>query len=320
MQTRLRNTRGIMLPQDLLRYNYKKNGYVYTGTERVRVVGSSAKSNPIQLKLSRVAFPDGAAVYILRTEFEDASAWKIPKNAPLTLQIADGSTLISKNVFEGPNPVAPKGVAVGDARIWWNCGEYWFEEEEIRKICCGVSAIEATTRWSVDGVIKVTYKADEFGSAVNRLYTALRSADVPREEVGSNLKSLQDQDGSRLIETKTISVNDQLSIALTYLYYADTNHENYDLRLLMDGKQVPMGSTVKFVTAAGEPIVLGQERAVSDGMLCYPDPQQLKQLCEGVSRLYIQTEQDSFSMAFPENTFSASLKKLYNSIQTAAIL
>ena len=27
--------------QDLLRYNYKKNGYVYTGTERIRIPGSS---------------------------------------------------------------------------------------------------------------------------------------------------------------------------------------------------------------------------------------------------------------------------------------
>ena len=67
--------------QDLLRYNYKKNNYIYTGTERVRVVGTT----PLEVKLNRVTFPDGENIYILRVEYEEATAWKMPKNAPYYL-------------------------------------------------------------------------------------------------------------------------------------------------------------------------------------------------------------------------------------------
>ena len=112
--------------QNLLRYNYKKNGYVYTGTERLRVPGSQ----PIQLKLSRIALPDGASVYILRMDFEDAAQWSVPKNASLKVSLSSGKTLVSKNELES-NVVAPKGVKTDAGTVYWNGAEYYFEENDI---------------------------------------------------------------------------------------------------------------------------------------------------------------------------------------------
>ena len=39
--------------QSQLRYNYRKNGYIYSGCERERVEGST----PVFVKLCRVMFP-----------------------------------------------------------------------------------------------------------------------------------------------------------------------------------------------------------------------------------------------------------------------
>lgn len=306
--------------QDLLRYNYKKNGYVRSGTERIRVTGSSG--TPLQLKLNRVAFPDGAAIYILHVDVESSSAWKIPKNAPLTIHTTGGKTVISKNTFDAANPVAPQGLRAADGtKTWWNCGEYYFEEADIQKISVGVTSIELQRRWSSDGVIKETYKNDEFGKAVFRQFEALGNAPVPKFEIGSQLKSLEDQGGNRMVETNTLSVSGQLSVSMGYVYYASGNSESYDLNLYLPGKEVPLDGIVTIVTTGGQNISLKQEKVQEKGVVtCYPDAEQLKRMLRGVSRITVQTTTGTVTLNVQDGAFATAVNKLYNALQTAAIL
>jgi len=303
--------------QNLLRYNYKKNGYVYTGTERLRVPGSQ----PIQLKLSRIALPDGASVYILRMDFEDAAQWSVPKNASLKVSLSSGKTLVSKNELES-NVVAPKGVKTDAGTVYWNGAEYYFEENDIAKMTSGVSAIEAVRRFSSDGGnIKVTYKNDEFANALYRQYQAITGAPVPQAELGDNIKSLQDFSGSRTAQTKTVSVDPQLSVSLSYLYYADTNNENYDLNLYLNGKEVPIGTSVTLVTASGTTINLQQEKDLPGGyVVCYPTVAQLKEIAGGVSRLTIRGTETIADISLRDSQFAETVKSLYHSLQRVAIL
>ena len=307
--------------QDLLRYNYKKNGYVYTGTERIRVTGSGG-ANPMQLKLSRVAFPDGAAIYVLHIDFESSSAWKIPKNAPLTIRTTAGKTVISKNNTDAPNLIAPQGIrAENGSKTWWNYGEYYFELADIQKICVGVASVDVQRRWSSDGVIKVTYKNDEFGKAVFKQFEALEAAPAPKAELGSQLASVSDQGGNRMDDTKTLSVNAQLSASLGYVYYASGNNESYELNLLVPGKEVPLDGAVDIVTTSGATLHLKQEKGQEAGRVtCYPDAEQLKRMAKGVSRMTLQTTSGTVNLTFPDKAFATTIDKLYNALQTAAIL
>lgn len=307
--------------QTLLRYNYKKNGYVYTGTERLRVTGGTG-GTPLQLKLSRVSFPDGAAIFILHVDYESSTAWKIPKNAPLTIHTTAGKTVISKNSFDGPNLIAPQGIqAANGTKTYWNSAEYYFEEADIQKIAVGVTDIEAQRRWSSDGVIKETYKNDEFGKAVFRQFEAICNAPAPKYEVGSQLKALQDQGDNRIVETNTLSVNGQLSISLEYVYYASGNNESYDLNLYLPGKEVPIDGLVSVVTTGGQTINLKQEKPQEQGRVtCYPDAEQLKRMLHGVSRITVQSTTGTVTVNVQDGSFSTAVDKLYNAVQTVAIL
>lgn len=306
--------------QDLLRHNYKKNGYVYTGTERIRVT-SGAGSTPLQVKLSRVSFPDGAAIYILHIDVESATAWKIPKNAPLTIRTTTGKTVLSKNSFEGANPIAPEGIRTNGSKIYWNCGEYYYEEDDIKKIAVGVSGIELQRRWSSDGVIKETYKNDEFGKAIFRQFEAIENAPAPKYEISGLLNALQDQDGNRIVESKTLSVNGQLSLSLSYIYYASDNSESYDLNLFLPGKEIPLDGQVTLTTSSGQTIRLKQEKVTEKGRVtCYPDIEQVKRMSSGVVQLTIQTTTGTVTLNVRDGSFSTAVDKLYNAIQTVAIL
>ncbi len=307
--------------QNLLKHNYKKNSLIYSGTERIRVT-SGPKDTPVHVKLTKVLFTDGQPVYMLRMEFEEATAWKMPKNAPMTIVLNDGRNLVLKNNSDSPNLVAPKGVKNSSGNtVFMNYGEYYLEEADMKKLTSGIASIDVTKRWSSDGVIKVTYKNNELGAAISKLYDTIKSAPAPKEELGSNLKSLQDQSGSRLVETNTLPAGDKVSAALVYLYYAPSNIESIDLNIYLEGYTVPFTSAVKVITKSGETINLRQEKDLVAGrIICYPTNEQIKMMMDGVARISVQTTSEEVSVSFPSDEFAKVITKLWNSLQTMAIL
>lgn len=305
--------------ESLLRYNYKKNGYIYTGTERVRVTGSQM---PLQLKLERVSFPDGAALFVMHIDFEDNTSWTVPQNAPITFTLEDGKSLVSKSTQIISDMVNQDGIKTSEGTtVYWNCAEFYFESADIKKLISGVKSLEMVKRWSTDGRITITYKNDEFAEALSRQYQAIVAAETPKEEVGNMLKSIQDANGSRFITTNISSIDSRISVSLSYIYYAATNNENYDLNLFLPDVLVPVGSEIVITTFDGEEISLQQEKPLEKGfVICYPTIAQLKSIIGGVSKIVVSTGEGTETVAFQNMEFSRMVEKLYNSIQTASIL
>jgi hypothetical protein len=112
-----------------------------------------------------------------------------------------------------------------------------------------------------------------------------------------------------------------IQVGLTYLYYADSNTESYDLYIFPEGITVPDGGKVTFTLTNGEEIELKQEQELPAGkVLCYPTPDQLKRLLTGVARITLQTVSSERTLTFSGQALSEKLALLYESIQTAAIL
>lgn len=305
--------------QDLLKYNYKKNKYVFTGSERVEV----ASSVPLQVKLVRIGFPDGVPLYSLRIDFESESAWKMPKNASITFDLANGNSISSKHYSDSPNLVAPQGFVKPDGKkVWYNFGEYYLEQSDVEKLLGGVSSLDAVRRWSANGHIVVNFKNNEFSVALKKAYNAIKAAPQVKEEVGSHLTALDDNSGNRVVATEVLPVDQRVKLSLRYLYSGESNQETYDLELYVDGAKVPGGSAVTLASPSGVLLTLHQEREMPDGeIVCYPDIDQLKLMCAtGIDTLTLETDGGNLTVQVKADAFAKTLLTLYNSIQTVAVL
>lgn len=307
-----------MQAQDLLKYNYKRNNYVYTGAERVE---AASTTSPVYIKLGRIAFPDGVSIYVLRLDFESESAWKMPKNAGITFELENGSAVVAKHSGDAANLVAPEGIAKGGGKVFWNYGEYYLEESDIKKLLSGVSSLDAARRRSASGHVKLSFKNNSFSKALRRAYNAIEAAKTPSSELGRHVSGLNDTAGNRLASTETLDAGSGLSVYLNYLYSAENNSESYDLVLSVPGRTVAGGAAVTFITTQGERIVLKQEKNLPEGeVICYPENDTLKRMIHGVSRIVLETTSGEVSFNLRGQEFSSALGTLYNSLQTIAIL
>lgn len=305
--------------QDLLKCNYKKNNYVFTGAERVSV----AASTPLQLKLVRVAFPDGVSLYDLRIDFESDAAWKIPKNASITFELAGGNSITSKNHSDSPNLVAPSGFEKADGKkVWYNCGEYYLEQADLEKLLKGVKSLDAVRRWSSNGHIVVKFKNNEFSIALAKAYDAIKSAPEVKNELGAHLTGLDDNSGNRIATTEVLPVDERTGLSLTYLYSGESNQETYDLEFHINGVTVPGGSQVALTTPAGTIVRLRQEKDLEEGeVVCYPSIEQIKLLYSaGVTGISLETANGNLDIPVNAKAFAQTLSVLYNSVQTVAVL
>ncbi len=303
---------------ELVKYNYKTAKFVKTGAERVQV----ASSTPLELKLGRITFSDGVSIYTLRVDFISSTAWKMPKNATMIVELANGHNLMLKNYKDEANLVAPKGVNRNGKTVYYNYGEYYLEQGDLDKMLKGVTGIDATRRMTSDGHEKVSFKKNEFSAALSQAYDAICSAKKPVALVdGSQLDGMNDYSGNRLVHTVKEKITPSVSISLTYLYSAESNTESYDLEIQIADVTVPGGSGVSFTTPIGNVIRLRQEKDLPKGQIvCYPELDQLKDMMHGIGRISYETAAGEQFQVVPANEFAAALNKLYNAVQTVAIL
>lgn len=303
---------------DLLRHNYKKNNYSYTGTERIRI--ETAGELPLLLKLKRVSFPDGVSLFILHLDVEDSSPWKVPKNASISFYTASGVPATFKNSFSSPNPVAPEGIDTPRGKRWWNTAECYIEEAQLKKLLSGVSGLELTKRWASDGVLNFKFKGDAFSAALKKQYEAVIDA-AEAEDVSGLLSRLEDAGYNRMAGTVREKLSDGSGISLSYIYYAAENTESYDLHLFVPSLDVPGTSGLDFILDDGSVLRLTQEDCPAGEVTCYPDSGQLKDIMDRAVKLEINTPDGKrTSIELGGNGFRKSLSRLYNAIQTIAIL
>ena len=153
---------------ELVKYNYKTAKFVKTGAERVQV----ASSTPLELKLGRITFSDGVSIYTLRVDFISSTAWKMPKNATMIVELANGHNLMLKNYKDEVNLVAPKGVNKNGKTVYYNYGEYYLEQADLDKMLKGVTGLDATRRMTSDGHEKVSFKKNEFNLSHSLFYVS----------------------------------------------------------------------------------------------------------------------------------------------------
>lgn len=303
--------------QDLVKYNYKRNGIAYIGSERVAVASQPA----LNLKLVKNTFQDGVAIYTLRIEFEDSYPWKMPKNASMIFSLANGKDVISENVSDAPNLVAPEGVLKNGNKVYYNYGEYRFDQTDLDKLLSGVTSFDATRRRSANGHIVINFKKNEFSAALNKAYDAISRAKVAKEELAAHLTSLYDFSGNRNVRTDTVAVNDRSKLSLSYLYSAESNSESYDLELHVDGVAVPDGGTITVTASSGEVIRLHQEGEREAGeVVCFPETEQIKRMMNGINSISFETAAGVVALDYQPEVFGSALSVLYNNIQRAAIL
>lgn len=304
--------------QDQLRYNYKRNKFVYTGAERVEVASTPA----MQIKLGRITYPDGASIYDLRIDFESSSAWKMPKNASIVFNLANGKSVMLKHSKDEPNLVAPKGIKKAGKTVYLNYGEYYLEQADLDKLLTGVADLDATRRMSADGHVKATFKNNEFTKALAQAYDAISNAKTAKVTVGNDVEAIDDYSGNRVVKTRYVKVGQSASISLSYLYAADSNTESYDLNIKVeDSDIVPGGASVSFTMPAGSVIRLRQEKDLPKGeIVCFPDVDQLKTMMRGVGKISFETNGGDRFVVVPAAEFGAAVEQLYNAIQRFAVL
>lgn len=307
--------------QGPVKYNYIKNGYTYTGTELRRF--SNGKDLPIDMRLTRVDLGSKGDVYVLRAFFEDSAPSKIPVGCTWVFHTRGKGLVSLKNSYNSPNLVAPNGLGAGSSKTWWNCGEYYLEENDVLRIMEGIMRMDVMKRFSESG--RVTYRFntddDSFAKLLGEMYHAVKDAPKPRVTIGSNLNSIQDRGGNRLVDTKKLGIGGDNGISLAYLYYAPSNSESYDMNIFLPGSTVPFNSVITVKLTDGSTIKLRQEKEMVPGhVLCYPTAEQLRRMARGVERISISTTGQEVLLTFPDGKFASAVDQLYNELQTVAIL
>ena len=303
--------------QDLLRCNYKRNKFVYTAAERVNVASSPA----LQLKLTRITYPDGVPIYTLRVDYETTSAWKMQKGATTVFNLANGRSLVLKHSSDEPNRVAPAGIKKGGKTVYLNYGLYYLEQADLDKLLGGVADLDASYRMSADGHVKVAFKNNEFSKALSAAFDAIDNAKAATVTVGNELEAVEDYSGNRVANTTSVKVGQSASISLSYLYSAESNTETYDLNVKLDADVIPGGTAVSFTSPSGAVIRLHQEKDLPKGeIVCYPDADQLKTLMRGVGKISFETEAGERFAVLPAAEFASALETLYCALQLVSIL
>ena len=312
--------------QNLLRHNYKYNGYTRVRTERVWIANGKSDSHPFWMSLEYVLFPDGKSdAWIIELDFEEASSVNIPKGVNLGITLSDNKVVISKQM-EAPSGDKRAFVNSSDKRVYWNVGKYLYETADFNRLLSGVKSIDVATGWNPDSYIQKSFPNDEFSASLRKLAETVKKAGKPSGELVDNVARYADNNSSKTVVSKTLQVEGASLVSgvnVNYIYYKSSNKEDYDLSIRLNddakrllGYDVP----VTFTFADGSILELKQQRDTYNEVILYPTADQLKKLFSGVRKMSIATEAGNYTETFAGDAFSSVIESIYNSLQTVAVL
>jgi len=308
---------------NLIRHNYKNNQYTYTGTERIYINAGKGNLHPFYMKLDLIGFPDGSDVYMMELDFVETKSVVIPKGVKMTVSSSTGKIMSSKQMGTDSDKHSFND---NGTQVYWNKVQYVFSPEDIARMAAGVKHIDVATGWGIDDYISISFVKDEFGSAIKKQVAAIKTVKRATKEIGDNIAQYADRFGSTTIVSKPVKLEGKkyaFTIALNYLYYKDTNKEDYDLNFLIKGAReydIPVDSPVTFELSDGSIMNLKQEQDDKDAVHCYPTIDQVKTLLRGVRSLRVDTADGSIKEVFSENEFAKILDLQYNSLQVVSPL
>ena len=310
---------------NMIRHNYKYNQYTYTGSERLLVTAGKGNPHPFYVKLDLVGFPDGSDAYLMELDFVSRTSVNIPKDVKMTVMSSSGKIMSSKQMS---SETTDKHAFTADdgSKVFWNKAKYLFFAEDMNRMAAGVKHIDVATGWGPDEYVSISFENDELGQALKKELSAIKSVKRPVQEIGDNIAQYADRFGSTTIVSKPIRLEGKrfsFNVSLNYLYYKDTNKEDYDLNFTIKGKRdydIPVDSPVIFELADGTLMNLKQEKDDRNAVHCYPTVNQVKVLARGVRSLQVETSDGIVKEVFAAGEFSKLLDKQYNSLQTVSPL
>jgi len=314
--------------QELLRHNYKSNGYTYIGSERTLVKAGSSDKHPFYEKLEYVVFPDGeTTAYILEIDIEEERSYNFPKEVQLKATTFDGKIHSFKQYAGATTDKHQFTAEDGKTKVYWNVGKYMLEEDDLNRLISGVKYLEIAYSWSPEGFYSYTYSKDEFAQSLKAQKEAIMAAKEGAREIG-DVVDYVDNLGSTTVVAKPVSIPGNqvdLTVQMTYLYYKTVNSEDYDITMLLskgDRKfDVPYESELEFTMEDGSVISLKQERESEDVVYMYPTVDQVKAFAYGkVKSVKIPLSDGSVTVSYGDNEFSEVIATLYNTLQAVSVL
>jgi len=275
------------------------------------------------MKLDLIGVPDGYDVYMMELDFVETKSVVIPKGVKMTVSSSTGKIMSSKQMGTDSDKHSFND---NGTQVYWNKVQYVFSPEDIARMAAGVKHIDVATGWGIDDYISISFVKDEFGSAIKKQVAAIKTVKRATKEIGDNIAQYADRFGSTTIVSKPVKLEGKkytFTIALNYLYYKDTNKEDYDLNFLIKGAReydIPVDSPVTFELSDGSIMNLKQEQDDKDAVHCYPTIDQVKTLLRGVRSVKVDTADGSIKEVFAENEFSKILDLQYNSLQVVSPL
>lgn len=292
--------------QEMLRYNYRHNGYVYTGSEKSTVAD---KTHPFTMRLEKVVFKDNTYAFRLATEFTKDRSIAIPKTAKFVVTFPDGKFISATQVS---TPASNKGL-------------YYFEEADVKKMIeQGVKTLEVVVSWDANGYYTIQCGDGAFVKALKSQYDAVSKAKIPTTELGDNISEIADRTRSRTTITKAETVKGgsaSIRMSLNSIFYKNDLKEDFDLNMeIVDGqdKFIAIDSPVTFTLSDGTAITMKQEKDAYGVIYCYPTSSDVKRLSrETVKSIAVG---DLWSITFDGRAFSRTLEKQYNSLMQVSPL
>lgn len=292
--------------QEMLRYNYRHNGFVYTGSEKSTIAD---KTHPFTMRLEKVVFKDNTYAYRITTEFTKDRNISIPKSAKFVVTFPDGKFISAP---QSSSPASNKGV-------------YYFEEANVKKmIDLGVKTIEIVVSWDVNGYYTIQCGDGAFVKALKSQYDAVSAAKVPTTELGDNIAEIADRTRSRTTITKAETVtgaSGSLRMSLNSIYYKTDIKEDFDLNMEIVGGQdkfFAIDTPVTFTLSDGTSITMKQEKDAYGVIYCYPTATDVKRLSRGTVKSI--SVGDLWSLTFDARAYSRTLDKQYNSLMQVSPL
>ena len=308
--------------QDIIRSSYRYNGYTYISGELEKV----PCDHPFYMRLEYVGFPDNTYAWLIHMNYEDKVAYDIPKGVKMAFTTPDGKLVRAEQINVGGGE--RRAFTNDDGkRVYWNNAQYMITDEDLQKVLPGIKSIDVITGWEPDDYFQATFKNDEFAKALSRQYAAVKDTPKPKDEVQQeDIIRYADNNNSLTVLTRAhvaTGVNRPYNVSVNYLYYKDSNKEDFDVNFMLGTETqylIPVGSKVSFTMEDGSVMDLKQERDAYNVIYLYPTPAQTKALCKGVAALSVQTEDTTLTDTFDDNSFSEVIAKLYRTLMAVAVL
>ena len=307
-----------------IRYNYRNGGITRVSTEYELVTTGEADQHPTWVRLEYVRFKDGTVSYILYMNFEEKTAVNIPKGVRMAATLADGK------LVRGEQSYAQKGnkraFTSGKGRVYWNRAQYMFDEADVKKMIKGIKELDVITGWNPDDYLQIKYSDNQLGKVLAAHYAAIGAA--LGASVGISADGILDYaNNSTSITIKarpSVAAGAQYkyNVAITYLYYKNTNTEDIDLEFQLGTQKeirIHYATPVVIELCDAEKIVLSQSREDVSRVMCYPTLAQVrKMIAKGVKSVTYTTEDGSVTDTFSGSSFTDAVSKGYQTVMSVA--